>query len=145
MFWSLQCGSLEAKLHNGHLSTQEQHHLLKQELIRRDETIEELRREVLQLQEKRDQVQAEVSILSLVARHGYFGGGISFVMKIYVSWSKMTHFCSLLRKQFNFVVDGVQKNDDWIEASCERRWPGIRRWEIYICLCIPWCTSKQVE
>ena len=56
----LQVGTLQAKLRDGQLSTQEHHHLLKQELSRRDETIQQLRREVLSLQEKRDHVQAEV-------------------------------------------------------------------------------------
>lgn len=55
-----QVVALQAKLRDGQLSTQEHHSLLKQELKRRDETIQQLRREVLHLQEKRDHVQVEV-------------------------------------------------------------------------------------
>ena len=51
---------MQGKLRDGQLSTQEHHNLLKQELSRRDETIQQLRREVLHLQEKRDHAQVEV-------------------------------------------------------------------------------------
>ena len=59
-FHFLQVGKLQGKLRDGQLSTQEHHNLLKQELTRRDETIQQLRREVLHLQEKRDHAQVEV-------------------------------------------------------------------------------------
>ena len=42
------------------LSTHDHHEILKSELRRRDETIQSLRRDVLNLQEKRDAAVAEV-------------------------------------------------------------------------------------
>ena len=54
------------KLRNGQVSTQEHHTILKQELTRRDDTIQQLRREVLHLQERRDHVQTEVCMSNLI-------------------------------------------------------------------------------
>ena len=66
-------GKLQGKLRDGQLSTQEHHNLLKQELSRRDETIQQLRREVLHLQEKRDHAQVEV-------------GGTEYLAALYYSF-----------------------------------------------------------
>ncbi len=59
---SFQIGNLQAKLRDSPASSQEHYDVLKQELTRRDETVQRLRREVLMLQEKRDHYQSDVSV-----------------------------------------------------------------------------------
>lgn len=56
----LQISALQEKLRDGQLSTQDHHEVLKSELGRRDDMIQKLRRDVLNLQDKRDSAIAEV-------------------------------------------------------------------------------------
>lgn len=53
-------GILQERIRESQLSTKDHHEVLKSELARRDDTIQKLRRDVLQLQEKRDAAVSEV-------------------------------------------------------------------------------------
>ena len=55
-----QIGALQNKLRDSQVSSHDHHEILKSELLRRDETIQKLRKDVLHFQEKRDAYQAEV-------------------------------------------------------------------------------------
>lgn len=57
-------GILQERIRESQLSTKDHHEVLKSELARRDDTIQKLRRDVLQLQEKRDAAVSEVIYLS---------------------------------------------------------------------------------
>lgn len=56
-------GILQERIRESQLSTKDHHEVLKSELARRDDTIQKLRRDVLQLQEKRDAAVSEVKYL----------------------------------------------------------------------------------
>ena len=56
----MQIGALQERVRESQVSTHDHHEILKSELRRRDETIQNLRRDVLNLQEKRDAAVAEV-------------------------------------------------------------------------------------
>jgi len=60
-----QIGQLQDRLRDGQVSNKDHHSVLKSELARRDETIQKLRRDVLNLQEKRDTAVAEVNYKNL--------------------------------------------------------------------------------
>lgn len=53
-------GALQSKLRAAASSSYDHHDVLKAELSRRDETIQLLRSDILQLQNKRDTIQAQV-------------------------------------------------------------------------------------
>lgn len=57
-------GILQERIRESQLSTKDHHEVLKSELARRDDTIQKLRRDVLQLQEKRDAAVSEVTNFS---------------------------------------------------------------------------------
>ncbi|KAK2143064.1 hypothetical protein LSH36_881g02026 [Paralvinella palmiformis] len=55
-----EIGALQNKLRDSQVSSHDHHEILKSELLRRDETIQKLRKDVLHFQEKRDAYQSDI-------------------------------------------------------------------------------------
>ena len=62
LFAMFQMAVLQSKLRESKNSSEDHHTVLRSELARRDDSIQKLRRDLLQSQESRDAFQAEVSV-----------------------------------------------------------------------------------